>query len=143
MDLLVGDEEGELLVFLDLSLNFESQVFNGLLKFVDDHLFLADKIQFDHASDHEFYVFFILFSHCEILNFKGLFKIVEADQRIRINLGTVQGILSLRIDNQLMILLLKNKAYRFVRLLAFHLNLGMNYYQSLYWLTTDFNTDSN
>ncbi len=132
MDLLVGDEEGELLIFLDLSFEFESQVFNGLFEFVDNHLFLADKINLNNATNDKFHDFSILFDHSKVFDLEGLFQLIKGDQGMGINLGTVQKILSLRVDNQLMVLLLKNKIYSFVRLLAFHSNLGMNYYQSLY-----------
>ncbi len=70
------------MVFLDLSFKFESQVFNGLFEFLNNHLFLADKINFNDAANHKFQVFVILFSSGEIIELKSLFDIFKADQRI-------------------------------------------------------------
>lgn len=130
MDLLVGDEETELLVFLDFSLKFESQGFNGLLKFVDNHLFLADKINFSNAANDKFHEFLILFDHSKVFDLEGLFQLIKCDQGMRVNFSTVQNVFSLRVDNQLMVLLLKDKTYGMIGRFLFHPKASMNYYES-------------
>ncbi len=125
MDLLVADEEGELLVFLYLSFEFESEVLDGLVELVDDNFFLAGKIEFKNPSNQKFHGFVILFNHCEVVELKGLFEIVKADQGMRVNFGRVLNILSLCVDNQAVVLLLEDKAGDFL----FHRKAGMNNYQ--------------
>ncbi len=128
LDLLVGDEEGELLIFLDLSLKFESQVFNGLLQLVNNHLFLAGKINLNDATNQKFHGFVILFENGEIIELKSLFEIIKTYQCMGVNFSTVQNILSLRIDNQLVVLLLKHKTNGMTGRFLFHPQASMNYY---------------
>ena len=120
MDLLVADEERELLVFLYLSFEFESEVLYGLVELVDDNFFLAGKIKFDNPCNQKFHEFFILFNHCEVVELKGLFEIVKADQGMGVNFGRVQNILSLCVDNQAVVLLLEDKADGMIGDFLFH-----------------------
>ncbi len=129
MDLLFVDEEGELLVFLYLSFEFESEVLDGLVELVDDDCFFAGKIEFDNPCDHKFHGFVILFNYCEVVELKGLFEIVKADQGMGVNFGRVHNILSLRVDDQAVVLLLEDKADGMIGGFLFHSKGGRNNYQ--------------
>ena len=127
---MIFDNFFEFIVPLNLIFNFDCQLFNILLEFVNDQFLLTFEVKLKELSKLDFHYLSIFFYNLKLICLKNLDNIIKTNQWIKINHTNIQDFLGLSIDDKfmdmVMLLLLKNESHGDLSLfgdivfLAFH-----------------------
>jgi hypothetical protein len=97
-------------------LKFGGEILHGFSELVKNHFLLTDKIQLKEASESEFQDFLIFLKSFIVMILENLFEIIEGDQGVGFEFGTIKNFVNLGVDDQLIILLLERKIDRLLLL---------------------------
>lgn len=114
------------MVFLDLALESNCKVLDRLPQLIHDHFVLALELQIKQFENVDYHPFVIFLNYFKVFMWLEYFDdTFKTNQWVELEYGTVKDFFSLSVDEEFIVLLVKNKTQGFlllsaIALLVFH-----------------------